>query len=255
MADPTTLPSPSPADVRRPAAGVGVLAVYAEEDTDTVRPAVEAVRACGFNIRSVSETDPGVWGREPETVLAEFPPQNYPAVLTFLSASFTRSGFCSRVLESLTRPAEHAPPYRLILPVRLDGTPPPPPIDRIASVDFRQLSAEVFAGKVGDAVSGWVASGGENRAPVTRLNQSGPEGSWYRAAFVLGLETDRRTQDGLRALVETFPTPERQLFEMAFLKGYDDRQIADHLDTFREAVPLRIDRLLKQIRSQFPRVY
>lgn len=251
MSDATKAPPAAPESADRSATGVGVLAVYTDEDGDVVRPAVEAVRERGFVVQPVSESDPAVWGRDPAGVLAEFPARQYPVAVAFLSDALARSGFYRRVLETLVG---DAPPYRLPLPVRLDDAPPPAPFDRTASVDLRKLSPDVFADRVRDAVAKWTAADGAAQPPVTAGEYADP-GPWYRAAFVLGLETDRRTQDGLRALAETLPESDRDLFRMKFLDGWDDRQIAARIDIPREVVPIRIDRLLSRIRERFPRAY
>lgn len=253
MPDTTAVPSPAVPDPGSPTTGHGLVVVFADADAATVQPVIEALRAQGFIIGLVSEADPAVWGREPEVVLAEYPPGDYPAALAFLSVNFSASGFCGRVLEALARPAESAP-HRLVLPVRLDGSPLPPPFDRTASVDLRQLTPETFTDKVREAVSRWLRSGASINPPVTPADQPG-YGPWFRAAFVLGLETDHRTQEGLRALAETLPEADRELFGMKFLTGLDDRQIATRINIPREMVPIRVDRVLQRLREKFPRVY
>jgi RNA polymerase sigma-70 factor (ECF subfamily) len=132
-----------------------VFVSFAHADANQVRPIVEAMRANGLHVLALSEADPLLWGQEIKSFVESVFPQQYSVAVVFLSKNFEDSFFSHRELETLVHRAGPDMQQGLIVPARLDDTPPPVPISRLASLDIRAFQPHEFAAQVGKAIAEW----------------------------------------------------------------------------------------------------
>lgn len=137
-----------------------VVLSYANEDALWVQSLNEQLQAGALRILDPNAIPPEFWGHTREQILRSIVPQRCRAVLIVLSRAYASNEYCLQELATLTMTSST---QTILLPVRLDSTPVPTALGRMAILDARTATLEQLVAYVTEQAT---TAATENRPPV-----------------------------------------------------------------------------------------